>query len=62
MKILDWFKTGNSDADDAHALQMQRNSQALDASSSCFMMADENRVIIYANIAVKKLLKIVSVD
>jgi methyl-accepting chemotaxis protein len=57
MKILDWFKTGNSDADNAHALQMHRNAQALDASSSCFMMADENRVIIYANSAVKKLLK-----
>jgi methyl-accepting chemotaxis protein len=57
MKILDWFKNQNTAADNAKALQIHRNSQALDASSSCFMMADENRVIIYANKAVKQLLK-----
>ncbi|WP_304528720.1 methyl-accepting chemotaxis protein [Paraglaciecola sp. MB-3u-78] len=62
MKIFDWFKNKNTDADNANTLKIHRNSQALEASSSCFMMADENRVIIYANKAVKKLLKEAEVE
>lgn len=57
MKVLDWF-SGTSKLDDSEdSKQILRNSQALDASSTSFMMADENRVIIYANNAVKKLLQ-----
>jgi methyl-accepting chemotaxis protein len=55
MKILDWF--GNNAAASDKVKQTLRNTQALDTSSTCFMMADENRIIIYANNAVKKLLQ-----
>lgn len=55
MKLLNWFKNTGNTADKSK--QILRNAQALDASSACFMMADENRTIIYANKSVQTMLK-----
>jgi methyl-accepting chemotaxis protein len=55
MKLIDMFKNAMSGSNDK--VQILRNTQALDSSSTSFMMADENRVIIYVNDAVQTLLK-----
>jgi methyl-accepting chemotaxis protein len=55
MNLLNIFK--NQTSTNSSKLQVLRCSQALDASSTSFMMADENRVIIYVNKAVQTLLK-----
>ena len=55
MKLLNMFKK-NSLAK-SHKLQLLRSAQALDASSTSFMMADVDLNIIYANKAVQILLK-----
>lgn len=54
MSILPWFKPSQTNEED---LQQLRNAQSLDGISSCIMMADANRTIVYANDSVKKLLK-----
>ncbi|MFT6899315.1 MAG: methyl-accepting chemotaxis protein [Paraglaciecola sp.] len=55
MNFLNIFK--NQASTNSSKLQMLRCSQALDSSSTSFMMADENRVIIYVNDAVQTLLR-----
>ncbi|WP_416307341.1 methyl-accepting chemotaxis protein [Neptunicella sp. SCSIO 80796] len=55
MKLLNWINKLTSGTDDS--LQSRRNAQALESSSTCFMMANADREIIYANKAVLTLLK-----
>ncbi len=54
MGVMTWLDEFTSATD---AKQSQRNEQALNATTCCIMMADADRNIIYANEAVKKLLK-----
>ena len=54
MGIFNWL---HQDKNGSSSLQRMRNDQALEATTSCIMMADANRIIIYANDAVKSLLK-----
>jgi methyl-accepting chemotaxis protein len=60
MNLLNIFK--NIASANNSKMQLLRNSQALDASSTSFMMADVDLNIIYANHAVKTLLKSVEQD
>ena len=54
MKPFSWF-SNNAPAQENS--QILRNSQALENMSACVMMADQDRVIVYANNAVRRLLK-----
>ncbi|MBD3586291.1 PAS domain S-box protein [Salinimonas sp. HHU 13199] len=51
------FKIFNNEAIKAQQLQMLRIEQSLEATTTCIMMADKDRNIIYANTAVQRLLK-----
>ena len=55
MGMFSWL--GQDSSKSGETLQQMRNAQAIDASTSCIMMADAERNIIYANKAVKTLLK-----
>ena len=55
MGMFDWI---NTEASRENRIQLLRKSQAVDASTCCIMMADADRTIVYANNAVKKLLKV----
>ena len=60
MNLLNMFrKSASAMEQEQHAL---RSVQALEASSTAFMMADANRNIVYANQSVRRLLKQVEKD
>uniref|UniRef100_UPI004048D362 methyl-accepting chemotaxis protein n=1 Tax=Rheinheimera sp. TaxID=1869214 RepID=UPI004048D362 len=59
MNIKSWFGHGNRNADDT---AVKLHSMALDNSSTCFMIADTSRVIVYANKAVLNMLKHAEAD
>lgn len=60
MNIFNFFK--NTASNKAKSNQILRNAQALDVSSTAFMMADVDLNIIYANKSVLKLLKSLEKD
>ena len=59
MKPFSWFSNNTSAEDNS---QILRNSQALENMSACVMMADKDRVIVFANKAVRSLLKELEAD
>ena len=60
MNLLNMFRKSASDMEQEH--HALRSVQALEASSTAFMMADANRNIVYANQSVRRLLKLVEKD